>query len=203
MRIGIIVLLCVLCSCEKPRETYYVRNFEKPAIFKVTAPPHEEVELPPPPIGPSYYTENNFIIDGNDNIYYYKGEDFKVRQCIIPKSIVEDLRPGLIELKPEKLKRIERNKLKDFLLTNIKLDERELVIIASARDSFTSPVLDKIDRTLKSRYSDHRIILRKVTHEEEVVLHHKKTKKHFNPSAYPWDTTRIKMPVPFIPLQRE
>ena len=157
--------------------------------------------LPPPPpfFLENYYSKHNIVIDSLGDLYYFKHK--KIAWVCGTGYDSDTTYPAMfISLSPKDLTLIPKNEIDNFLRLNItdslKPDDKMYIMVGSARDSFYSPELSKIALTI-DKYKDGRIIIRKTTQEEEIVLDYKKKKLPYNPNLINWDSTRTIRPIAF------
>jgi hypothetical protein len=165
----LIVSLCLgLASCkqivEKQSKVFYVikegQNYLKNKKFK---------DNPPPPVD-IVYGNLNFILIGNDKIYFHpKSYYFK---CGFGKDKKVIDKVPLIGLKPEDIKEIRKIKLESFLDSAFKagpLSHPYIVItISSLTDTIKNPAFEQISEFLAKDINRYNI--RRLTNEEKYAI---------------------------------
>lgn len=142
-----------------------------------------------------YYEDHNFIIDKLGRIFYYPlykprlmcGTDFNRPEIIPP--------PDFINLQPYQIIELSYNQLSEFVKMNInKKDETNIVVIATARDTFKSKELCILFESLYHNNSRNFHMIRRITEEEKMVLKFKLNDEYYSPNNIEWDFTKIVFP---------
>ena len=154
----------------------------------------------PPPLRPKYfYGTDNFILDDSLNIYFYQQKNvFRGFMCGtgMEEEIERDSIPEFKELTPEKIVQIPLNSLEEFLKLNLKKGQRNIVKIASQKDTLNSKayyrLVDALDKHLDFENDRDVYVIYSTTQEEDTVLFYKKFKKDYDYKEIKWDLNRIK-----------
>lgn len=148
------------------------------------------------PFLPRYlYGTENFILDDSSNIYYYQLERyFSAVGC--GNDMELDSIPFFLNIKPENIIRLSVNSIDDFVKLNIRQGERNLVKIASQKDTLNSKAYFKLqealDKNLKFREDSDIYTAYPTTQEEDTVLYYKKHKKDYYADSIKRDKKRIR-----------
>jgi hypothetical protein len=149
-------------SHDTSNKIYFIIKGQKVKEYQQTTddPP------PPPTPPPLFYAANNFILFGNDKIYYHN------------RSLnMEDLRtPPFLDIKYSEIRSIKYEFLEKFLETEIPKDSlntfNETIIIKSSSDTIRNPAFQIIiDYLTKNGCREY--LVQKWTEEEKDVLNRK------------------------------
>lgn len=205
MRFVFFVIVCFsIISCKK--ESSKFKN--EPYIISLERKKYDHCDtcktIPLIRLPIYFYGTENFIIDKNSNLYYYQlkkhyKEDEFVMICGtgLEDEIKKDSIPIFKDLKPEQIIQIPLNSLDDFIKLNIRKEERNLVKIASQKDTLNSiayyKLVEALGKNLDFNYPDRDFsAIYNTTQEEDTVLAYLKNKKYYNPNEIKWDLKRIK-----------
>lgn len=150
------------------------------------------------------YGTENFILDDSSNVYYYQLERFySAAGCGtgMEEEMKRDSIPVFKSLIPERIIQIPLSYIDDFIRLNLRRDERNLVKIASQKDTLDSDayfkLIEALENNLEFRYDNDSYFVYRTTQEEDSVLHYKKYKKIYDTDSIKWDKNRIKFPKKF------
>lgn len=143
-----------------------------------------------------YYSDKNFIIDETGKIFLYIYKKRHHWDCIVDPKPIPVPKPEFIGLNPEKIVEMPQSSLEEFIrLNTIPIDfGRNYVVIASARDTFTSPPLSRMLKEMYRRQNRTIHIIRRMTEEEKTVMRYKRSREIYSPQDIVWDTTKIILP---------
>lgn len=196
MRFSMFIMALILVGCNNPKEADAVP--EKPIEYTVAADILQAFPDGQRSFASSadYYSDKNFIIDETGRIFFYGRRKYRTWDCT-PEDIstAPIPKPEFINLHPEEIIEIPEKSIEDFIKLNTSNDNQELSLpmIASARDTFESPALDRL---LTQIYHHKKTIhvIRRMTEEEKVVMRYKRSKEIYFPDRIKWDTTKIVFP---------
>ena len=148
----------------------------------------------PPPILPKYlYGSENFILDDSSNVYYYQRK-FVIQFC--GTGLEKDTIPVFENIQPEYLIKVPISSISEFVKLNIRKGERNLVKIASQKDTLNSEayfkLLNALDNNLDFREDRDVYLAYRTTQEEDTVLYYKKHKEYYDSDSVKWDMKRIR-----------
>lgn len=131
--------------------------------------------------------ESNLIIDRNNNLYYYQ-RNYIGAGCGV--GMENDTIPYFLDLQLKDLIKIPKKDIDQFISENVltKEERRQILVIASQKDTISDTVILKFLYTLKvPTYA-----IRRTNQEEDVVLHHKINNLYYDAEEIKWDSTKIK-----------
>ncbi|WP_330443616.1 hypothetical protein [Flavobacterium sp. C4GT6] len=138
-----------------------------------------------------YYSNHNFIIDSLNYIYY-----FYQPRAYIPLYCGTGLDQGpfpapFIKLYPKDIIDIPADDFETFFKSKVmdsqKTEERMYIYISSQKDSFQSAEVNQIFKKLEGDKKNRRIICRRTTQQENIVLQYKKSGEPYNPDTIKWN----------------
>lgn len=145
-----------------------------------------------------YYSNHNFIIDSLNHVYY-----FYQPRAYMPVYCGTGLDQGpfpapFIKLYPKDIIDIPANDFETFfkskVMDSLKPEERMYIYIGSQKDSFQSAEVNQIFKKLESDEKNRRIICRRTTQQENIVLEYKKSCKPYNPDTIKWNPELTNVP---------
>ncbi|RZK09581.1 MAG: hypothetical protein EOO46_13425 [Flavobacterium sp.] len=151
----------------------------------------EEAKIPPAPKG--YYGLTHIIIDEKGDLYFYQRPYRFVWICIDE----EDPLPEFIDLNPNDLVKIPNHTVADFLKENTakRIKEKKgVLVIASQLDTLKTKAFFELMYFIHD-YKKSQIalyLIRRTTHEEDVVLKYKKNDLDYYADSIQWDKSRIR-----------
>ncbi|KQB38178.1 hypothetical protein RCH33_2524 [Flavobacterium daejeonense] len=194
-RIFIVSLICLLFTyCNKKKETItpnrdsYIISYEDKKIknYYDSIERKNKIKIPPPP-RKVFYSDNQLIIDNQNNLFFYQKEYI---QILCDYGFIDDSIPEFLGIKPKDIVKIPQNSLNDFLSENILTKDRQILIIASQNDTIKNKsFLYFLEHNKIPTY-----LIRRTTQEEDTILFYKKNHKYYYSDEIKWDTTRIKLP---------
>lgn len=131
-----------------------------------------------------YYSNHNFIIDSLNHIYYF----YQLR-AYMPVYCGTGLDQGpfpapFINLSPKDIIDIPADDFETFfkskVMDSLKPEERIYIYIGSQKDSFQSAEVNQIFKILEDDEKNRRIICRRTTQQENIVLQYKKSGEPYN-----------------------
>lgn len=152
------------------------------------------------PLLPKYlYGTDNFILDKESNVFYYQQKDEFIRAMCgtgMEEEMEKDSIPIFKNLTPEIIIQIPLNSIEDFLKLNFRKGKRNLVKIASQKDTLNSnayyKLVEALDKCLNFKNDNDVWVIYPSTQEEDTVLFYKKIDKEYNSQKIKWDLKRIK-----------
>lgn len=195
MRFSMFIMALILVGCNKPKEADAVP--EKPIEYTVAADILQAFPDGQRSFASSadYYSDKNFIIDETGRIFFYGRRKYSRWVCGEDVSDGSVPIPEFINLHPAEIIEIPQNSIEDLIKLNAAKKEFEwnFAVIASARDTFTSPALHRLLTQLyKHKKALH--IIRRMTEEEKIVMRYKKSGEPYDPDRIEWDTTKTVFP---------
>jgi len=192
------LLFCFsLLSCSKKEKKCLTTN--KPYLISVIEKNEKanltKNKIPPPPPCPygGTYGTNFFIIDKESNIYYFQRP--KINGWFCGTEMGEDTIPYFMNLKTFELIQIPKNGIADFVLLNLKKNERNIIHVASQLDTLSSQSFHFLINALdKSKDDNDFYFIRRTHQEEDTVLKYKKNNEYYDFKDIKWDKTKIKLP---------
>lgn len=181
-------------SCKNQTERVLVaRNMQ--VFFERMKNDTNSINIPIPPEGVPYYSNNNFIIDKNGRIFHYQLNRPRINTC--QQNFDNDLRPKFIGFMPKDIYEIPEKEIVNYIKQNITSEStRNGVSFASERDTFQSPnIVAAISFLEADKKTTWLSIIRTMTDEEKAVMKYKTAGITYDPYKIKWDTTKIKLPV--------
>lgn len=145
-----------------------------------------------------YYSNHNFIIDSLNRIYYfYQPRAYIPVYCgtgldqgPFPASFISLYPKDIIDIPADDFETFFKSKVMDSL----KPEEQMYIYIGSQKDSFQSAEVNQIFKKLEGNEKNRRIICRRTTQQENIVLEYKKSGKPYNPDTIKWNPELINVP---------
>lgn len=141
----------------------------------------------------NHYGNKNIIIDSTGNFFYYSKEFSMAWNCVEEeKKPISP--PNFINLKPLDIIALDEENIEDFVASNLinENSEMNIVVFASARDTFTSSTLNRVISELHKQQANNMIyMIRRITEEEHIVLEYRKSGTDYNKNLVDWDTTKV------------
>lgn len=189
--IGFIVCLLFL-SCSKKESNQELLTYIISKEDSKTSHELKTRKIPPPKT--YFYSYNNFIIDKNNDFYFYQS-DFVPMNCIQSE---QDTIPILFNIEPIQIIKIPNNSVIDFIKANIsnKIEFQRRLIIASQKDTIRNKTFHEVFTFLNDSASYYlkSFALRRTTQEEDTVLSYKKLSKYYNSDEIKWNKNKILFP---------
>ncbi|RWX01456.1 hypothetical protein [Flavobacterium cerinum] len=180
-------------SCKNEKEKILVaRNMQE--FFERIKNDANSIDIPLPPEGVPYYSNNNFIIDKNGRIFHYQLNLPKINTC--QQNFDNDIRPKFVRLMPKDIHEIPEKEIVNYIKQNITSEStRDGVSFASARETFqSSNIAEGISFLEAHKNTKWLCIIRTMTDEEKIVMKYKTTGIAYDPYKIKWDTSKIKFP---------
>ncbi|MUV03906.1 hypothetical protein GN157_09325 [Flavobacterium rakeshii] len=214
MKVIYIVLLFFFISCKenKPTETDKTTYYTTEAIKEKNEKEYQvklkefddkdsgstEPVLIPYIYDDQYYSNHNFIIDSLNHIYYfYQSRAYMPVYCgtgldqgPYPAPFINLYPKDIIDIPVDDFETFFKSKVMDSL----KPEERMYIYIGSQKDSFQSAEVNQIFKKLEGDEKNRRIICRRTTEEENIVLQYKKSGKPYNPDTIKWNPDLTDVP---------
>lgn len=180
-------------SCKNEKEVLVARNIQE--FYERIKNDTNSIDIPLPPEGVPYYSNNNFIIDKNGKIFHYRLNRPKINTC--QPNFNNDLRPKFIGIMPKDIHEIPEKEILNYIKRNITSEStRDGVSFASEKDTFQSPnITEGISFLEADKKTTWLFIIRTMTDEEKAVMKYKSAGMVYDPYKIKWDTTKIKLPV--------
>lgn len=191
MKNGILVLIGLIlfsCSDKNENKSEKIKRYIISSENKKEKKRLSEANIPPPPAPPiSFYGPNNLIFDSHGDFYYY--QRYNSWACTANQS---DTIPYFIDLDPIQLVKIPRESVEKFISENLSHLEhkRRILIIGSKLDTITDENFLRVVEFLGNNIPAW--LIRKTTHEEDMVLKAKINNDYYSPDSIKWDSTKIK-----------
>lgn len=144
------------------------------------------------------YSNHNFIIDSLNHIYYfYQSRAYMPVYC--GTGLDQDPFPApFINLYPKDIIHIPADDFETFfkskVMDSLKPEELMYIYIGSQKDSFQSAEVNQIFKKLEGDEKNRRIICRRTTQQENIVLQYKKSGKPYNPDTIKWNPDLTDVP---------
>ena len=185
-----IFLLCLLIFSGCSDKTTDSENI---LVVSKTENPKDPKQPPPPPPHPySYYGCFNFVFDKDGKLYFYQHFYDRNRK---PFRVIDfdSNNPVFINLNPNQIIEIPEVGLKSFIEQNILKAEQAYkdVRVVGVTDTIKSKSLDPLMKVLTDATNHINYTIRKITHEENVVLDYKKRQEYYYPERVNWDSTKV------------